>query len=211
VSDFDLAGCLRRIRRLADLSQRQLAERTGLSKSALAAAESGARDLPVTQLARAAAAAGLRLTLQDADGREVTGMSPDGARDAAYRRFPAHLDTIHSDEVASRWDHSPGRPRPWFTFELDRGGRDRRRARLGTPDDHDVPQPGDAPWDRAEARRRELRQRRADERRRRLRADGLRSLDQSFACSCPARCDELDDWSGRPVHVVGCPCSCDLG
>ena len=49
MSDLDLAGSLRRIRRLADLSQRELAERSGISKSALAAAEAGTRDLPATR------------------------------------------------------------------------------------------------------------------------------------------------------------------
>lgn len=209
VSDFDLAGCLRRIRRLADLSQRQLAERTGLSKSALAAAEAGTRDLPATHLARAAAVAGLRLTLQDADGCEVAGMSPEGARDAAYRRFPAHLDTVHSDDVAPRWDHSPGRLRPWFTFELDRARRDRRRMRRGTPHDHDVPQPGDAPWERAAARRRDYWRGRAEKRRRRFEAGEMRPL-QPFDCACPPACDELDDRSGRPVHATECPCDCDV-
>jgi transcriptional regulator with XRE-family HTH domain len=211
VSNFDLGGYLRRIRRLADLSQRQLSEQTGISKSALAAAEAGARDLPTAQLARAAALAGLQLTMLDMDAREVRGMSAEGARDAAYRRFPAHLDTVHSDDVPSRWADDPGRPQPWFTFTLDRAARDRTRDRDGTPEEHHVPEPGDSPWERAEARRREYWRQRIEERGRRFLAGELRSMDLGFSCTCPAGCEALDDYSGRPVHVEGCPCSCDVG
>ncbi|MFD2091606.1 helix-turn-helix domain-containing protein, partial [Blastococcus deserti] len=81
MTGFDLPGTLRRIRRLADRSQRELAVELELSKSAIAAAESGRRDLPVSALARAAALAGLRLALLDADGAEVAGMAPDAVRD----------------------------------------------------------------------------------------------------------------------------------
>jgi len=211
MSDFDLAGSLRRIRRLADLSQRELAERSGISKSALAAAEAGTRDLPATKLARAAAGVGLRLTLLDVDAREVIGMSAEGARDAAYRRFPAHLDTVHSDDVPNRWADDPGRRQPWFTFTLDRVSRDRTRDRDGIPADHHVPVPGDSPWERAETRRREYWRHRAEERERRFLAGEFRGVDPGFDCTCPPRCDELDDYSGRPVHVEGCPCSCDVG
>ena len=127
----DLAGLVRRIRRTADLSQRELAARTGLSKTTIAAAEAGSRDLGFTRLALLAEVAGLRLVLLDADGREVAGMHPDGPRDATQRRLPAHLDTLHTDEVADRWAHRPARQQPWFTFGLDRAARDRQRARPG--------------------------------------------------------------------------------
>ena len=153
---FDLSGWLRRIRRAADLSQRQLAEQVGVPKSTLAAAEAGVRDLPVSRLAAAAALAGLRIALVDAEGREQSPMSSDGARDAARRHLPAHLDTLHSAELADRWEHRPDRRQPWFTFEIDRSARDTRRARTGVPDDHLVPRPGDSPEERAAARQREV-------------------------------------------------------
>jgi transcriptional regulator with XRE-family HTH domain len=211
VSDFDLGGCLRRIRRLADLSQRQLSTHVGISKTALAAAEAGTRDLPATTLARAATLAGLRLTLLDDHGHEVAGMTARSARDAADRRFPAHLDTIHSDEVASRWEHRPSRPRPWFTFTLDRNSRDRARDRGGIPDDHHVPEAGDSPQDRIAARRRGHWRRRAEDRERRFLAGEFREVRENFRCTCPPQCDDLDDYSSRPVHAAGCPCSCDVG
>ncbi len=207
---FELSGCLRRIRRTADLSQRQLAERMGVPKSTLAAAEAGVRDLPAGRLADAAALAGLRIALVDAEGQEVSPMTPAGARDAARRHLPAHLDTVHADEVPDRWEHRPDRRQPWFTFALDRSGRDLRRHGLGVPDDHDVPLAGDSPRERAAARRRAARQRVREERERRVAAGNLRPA-EPFTCTCPASCDELDDWSGRPVHAEDCPCCCDLG
>jgi transcriptional regulator with XRE-family HTH domain len=206
---FDPCGVLRRIRRTADLSQRELASAAGLSVSAVAHAEAGTRDLPSRALARAAELAGLRLVLLDADGREVAGMDPDGARDATRRRFPAHLDTQHTDAVADRWAHRPDRRQPWFTFGLDRAARDRWRARAGTPEDHDVPVPGDSPAERR-ARRQEVARRRAAEDRERRRATAGKPADDGLSCTCPPGCDEVDDGSGPPGHAADCPCGCDL-
>ncbi len=60
VDPFPLPGLLRRIRRTADWSQRELAQRVGVSRATVAAAERGTRDLPVSLLARIAEAAGGR-------------------------------------------------------------------------------------------------------------------------------------------------------
>ncbi|MGY1679611.1 helix-turn-helix domain-containing protein [Geodermatophilus sp. SYSU D01176] len=207
---FDLCGVLRRIRRTADLSQRELASAAGLSVSAVAHVEAGTRDLPSRALARAAELAGLRLTLLDADGREVPGMQPDGARDATRRRLPAHLDTEHTDEVADRWSDRRDRRQPWFTFGLDRAARDRQRARVGTPDDHDVPVAGDSPAERR-AQRQEAARRRAAEERDRRRATARDPVDDALTCTCPPECDEVDDGSGPPRHAAACPCGCDSG
>ncbi len=205
----DLPGLVRRIRRTADVSQRELATRTGVSKSTIAAVEAGSRDLGVTRLAILAEVAGLRLALVDGEGREVPGMDPDGARDATRRRLPAHLDTRHTDEVADRWAHRPDRQQPWFTFGLDRAGRDHRRAREGTPEDHDVAVPGDSPAERR-ARRQEAARRRAAEQRERRRATPGRPVDEDVDCTCPPACDEVDDGSGPPRHAADCTCGCDL-
>jgi HTH-type transcriptional regulator/antitoxin HipB len=119
VEDIDLCGLLRRVRRIADLSQRELAGRLGVSAAAIGHAEAGRRDLPTGVLVRAARLAGLRVALLDADGREVTGMGRGTVRDAAGRRYPAHLDTRNGDD--GWWypgDRSPHpslvrvRPRP---------------------------------------------------------------------------------------------------
>ena len=208
---FDLSGALRRIRRLGDLSQRELASTAGLSVSAVAHAEAGTRDLPVGGLVRAAATAGLRLALVGQDGAEVAGMNAQAVRDHAGRRFPAHLDTRYGDEA---WWHGPerySRQQPWYTFDRVRSTRDFWRNRLGTADDHQVPRPGDAPEERAAARRRAARLRREEDAARRLSEAPRRPPAADFSCECPPRCAELDDWSGRPVHADGCPCRCDVG
>ena len=207
---FDLCGALRRIRRTADLSQRELARAAALSVTAVAHAEAGTRDLPVSALARAASLAGLRIALLDEAGAEVRGMRPDGVRDRGGRRFPAHLDTMLSERRASRWEHRPHLRQPTYTFDrrdrwADAGSRARSR-----PDDHLVPQPGDSPAERAAARQREARERRQDELARRRAAGELRAV-ETFTRTCPPACDELDDWSGRPLHAEECPCSCDVG
>jgi transcriptional regulator with XRE-family HTH domain len=210
VSDVDLPGLLRRIRRLADSSQRELAARLGISKSAVAAAECGSSGLDIRIVARAAALAGLRLALLDSDACEVGGMVDAAVRDMGGRRFPAHLDTRYGDVD---WWHDDGRysrEQPWYTFDRVRYTRDYWRERLGTPEDHQLPQPGDSPAERKAARRRAAREDWEAEIRRR-RAAGELPEPEPFSCSCPPACDELEDWSGRPVHADRCPCGCDLG
>ncbi|MGY1821568.1 helix-turn-helix domain-containing protein [Geodermatophilus sp. SYSU D00079] len=210
MSGTDLGGLLRRIRRLADLSQRELAARIGVSKSAVAAAESGRSGLDARVLARAAEATGLRLVLLDAQGREVPGMDPDAVRDTAGRFYPAHLDTRYGDEGWWHDEHRYGRDRVWYTFDRTWDRRDVRRGRSGTPDDHQLPRAGDAPWVRAAARRQAQWEERAAERQRRFLAGGLSSIDVGFDCTCPPECDEVDDGHGTPVHAPDCPCGCDL-
>ena len=210
MSGFDLPAALRRIRRVADASQRELAEWIGISKSTLAGAESGNRGLDARVLAHAAEVAGLQLALLDENGDPVEGMTEGGVRDRFGRRFPAHLDTRYGDEG---WWHGPerySRPVPWYTFDRDRGRRDGRRGTRGTPSDHQIPKPGDAPTDRAAARRQGARRREIEEAGRRRRAGEL-PPEEPFDCTCPPECDELDDRSGPPVHAHGCPCGCDIG
>ncbi|MGY1986880.1 multiprotein-bridging factor 1 family protein [Blastococcus sp. SYSU DS0669] len=210
-AEFDLCGLVRRIRRRADLSQRELAARLGVSKSTVAAVESGDRGMDAGMLAAAAALAGLRLGLLDDAGRPVAGMAAGTVRDRVGRRFPAHLDTMLSEERASRWEHQPRRPRPTYTFDrrcpwVDPADRERDR-----PDDHLVPRPGDSPEERTAARRAAAARRRQEELRRRFESGAFRHLDDGWSCACPPACDELDDRSGRPVHVEDCLCGCDVG
>ena len=143
--EFSLEGTLRRIRRTADMSQREMAAAAGIPRSTLAAGESGDRDLGARALARAAAVAGLRLALLDGEGAEMRPMDDDAVRDMVGRRFPAHLDTRYSEED---WWHGPerySRRQPWYTFDRRRDVRDRFTRRDGVPDDHQLPQPGDSP------------------------------------------------------------------
>ena len=207
---FDLAGLIRRIRRTADLSQRELARKLGTSKTTLAAVEMGARGLDATVLARAAQLAGLRLALVDAEGREVVSMGDCVVRDALGRRFPAHLDTRFGDIDWWHGDSRYSREQPWYTFDRVRDTRDYYRGRFGTPEDHQLPQPGDSPKERRAARQRAAWERRRQELDR-LRAAGELAAAEPFSCACPPACDELDDWSGKPVHAPECSCGCDLG
>ncbi|MEX5718328.1 helix-turn-helix domain-containing protein [Geodermatophilus maliterrae] len=216
MAEFELSGILRRIRRTADVSQRELAERSGLSKTAIATAEAGTRGLDARNLARAAAVAGLRLALLDGDGVEIVPMDGDAVRDDGGRRFPAHLDTRHGDDGWWHGPHRYDRPPVTYTFTRDRGTRDRlRRARGGTPADHQQPRPGDTPAERAAARRAAARRARVEELERR-RSAGRRPIDD-LRCTCPPACDEflLDEEpprpGERPRHAADCPCGCDAG
>jgi len=214
-----LGPLLRRIRRCADLSQRELARALGVSAGTVAQAETGARDLPATILARAAELAGLRLALVDDTGGEVPGMAPAAVLDQAGRRFPAHLDTRYGDQAWWHGDHRYGRRQPWYTYDRRRDRRDELRTADGTPPDHQQPRAGDAPDERAAARRRDaLARRRA--------ADDLllaefreRGCPDAWAptCSCPAECDQLLFPTGplpagqnAVPHVEACSCRCDV-
>ena len=209
VTAFDLPGALRRIRRLADLSQRELADACAIPQSAVAQAESGRRGLPVAVLVRAAAVAGLRIALLDENDAEVAGMDGEAVRDMSGRRFPAHLDTRYGDEA---WWHGTdrySRKQPWYTFDRERYTRNWYRAKDGTPDDHQLPQPGDSPEERTAARKQAWREQRA-ERTRRLRLAGLLPEPEVWDCTCPPPCDNLDETTGAVLHVPDCTCLCDL-
>jgi HTH-type transcriptional regulator/antitoxin HipB len=93
-SAIDSSGYVRRVRRIADLSQRELASAVGRSQSAVSRVESG-RDVTLSLFARILAVAGLRISIVDADGVETAPVPPDVLRDAAGRRAPSHLD-IHA-------------------------------------------------------------------------------------------------------------------
>ena len=221
-----LSTLLRRIRRTADLSQRELADALGVARSTVARAELGQRDLPVGVLVRAADLAGLRLGLLDATGNEVRGMDQNAVRDRAGRHFPAHLDTRYGDDQWWHADWYRSRPRPWYTFDRRRDWRDSQRKAAGTPPDHQPPRAGDAPADRERVRtdaaraawrarwREELaeHQLRVQERLRR----GL-PLWSDPTCTCPPACDDLLFADGplsprqqAVPHVEDCPCLCDV-
>ena len=207
---FPLAGVLRRIRRSADWSQRELAREIGASRSTVAAAESGTRDLTVSLLARAASAAGGRLLVVDSDGNEVLPMADGAVRDAGGRLFPAHLDTRHGDE---QWWGGPHRPRlrqPRYTFDRDRTWRDGRRGDAGTPADHHTPQPGDSLAEREAARLTAALRARAAERERRFLEGPRVATPDPFVCSCPPACEYDEALNPDLTHAPLCECRCDV-
>jgi transcriptional regulator with XRE-family HTH domain len=211
---FALAGVLRRIRRTGDWSQRQLADRIGSSKTAVAAAESGTRDLPVSVLARAAAAIGGRLAVLDASGDELAPMDPDAVRDAAGRWFPAHLDTRHGDEDWWHDAHRYSRRRPEYTFDRDRDRRDGRRCRAGTPDDHHTRRPGDSLAERRAARLEEACRRAAARRQAAhqawVEAGCPTTPDWGTGCTCPPGCEYVEDVNEDLAHAADCTCGCEV-
>ncbi|PIE26625.1 MAG: hypothetical protein CSA58_08400, partial [Micrococcales bacterium] len=88
----DRVGVFRRARRVADVSQREMAERVGVSAATIARAELVDAAASLELLERVLSVAGLRLAVLDADDHEVQPMRADAVRDNAGRRFPAHLD-----------------------------------------------------------------------------------------------------------------------
>src|SRR5690606_23601880 len=86
---LDLPAVLRSLRRQADLSQRELAARSGVPPSTVASIESGESANPrAGTVYRLVAATGARLAIVTADGSEPVRLTTDDWYDQAGRRFP---------------------------------------------------------------------------------------------------------------------------
>jgi transcriptional regulator with XRE-family HTH domain len=128
IGDYPLSGIVRRVRRTADLSQRELAKATGLSTSLIGAFETGHRTPSLRALSRILAAAKYRLVVIDGAGRLVLPLEVwQDTEDGAGRRYPAHLDTILDPEFGEWWADGFGLARPPETFRRDRARRDYER------------------------------------------------------------------------------------
>jgi HTH-type transcriptional regulator/antitoxin HipB len=145
VPEFDAPALLRRARRIADLSQRDLAARAGVSPSMVAKVELGAK-ASFDLMLRLFAAAGIQLCARDQIGDEVTPMRTDCLRDRNGRRYPAHLDPAPFNRPEAWLDRLNNmnrllrydRPKPVAVYEL-RPARDWRRRRYFEPFDHPGP------------------------------------------------------------------------
>jgi len=187
----EVARYVIRARRLADLSQRDLAARVGVAPSTIGRYETGAAAPSLLLFEEILDLASLRLTVVDGDGNEVFPVPIDTVRANPGRRFPAHLDVAPPDEVPyERWAF-PRYDRPdaqgWFQH---RTARDQRGA-------GDAPlreRPADHPTETELARRRRLM------RGRQPRVDAPPALD--VVCECPDACFE-------EVCVTECPCQCE--
>lgn len=126
-SRLDLPAVLRALRRRADLSQRELAERSGVHAATVARVEAGTADDPkLRTVERLVRGAGAKLAVVDVDGTEPDGIDTDGWRDRAQRRYPAHLDPAPQN----RWLR--GRAVDMIGFVRNRTRRDEiRRDRAG--------------------------------------------------------------------------------
>ncbi len=135
--EFDAARFIVRVRRRADLSQRQLADVIGVSRATIGRLESGASHVDTATLGVILSVAGLRLAVLDEAGKEVTPVPIDLLRDHANRRFPGHLDVLPPEDMPAYRGANPRRGRPdanaWF---LQRRARATLRDKVGVPLDH---------------------------------------------------------------------------
>lgn len=128
----DIGGLLRAARRRAVLSQRELAERTGLPKSAIARMEcdvTGATTR-IDRFSAALTACGVRLVVMAEGDVPLTPWS--GPRDRAGRLLPVHLDIwpVAGEHWWGCFSVGPHlRPQPEYTFSTFRGRRRRRQGR----------------------------------------------------------------------------------
>jgi transcriptional regulator with XRE-family HTH domain len=127
---YPVAGLVRRARRIADMSQREMARSVGVARSTIAKVEAGVMMPSVELLGRILGAAGLHLAVVDQHGRVVRPMTDfEDVRDGAGRRYPAHLDTILDPEPGEWWADTYGLARPPETFRRSRAHRDMQRRR----------------------------------------------------------------------------------
>lgn len=147
---------LRRARRQADLSQRELAQRSGLPRRTIERIEAGGTRRPaLATMTALLSAAGALLLLAELGAPAAI----DRRRDRAGRRYPAHLDVRVVDAFGSWWGdwpllscmapviwHRAARRRPAYTFDLSRRTRDERRQRpVGAWPRYRLLRPGWAP------------------------------------------------------------------
>ncbi|MEU1685333.1 GNAT family N-acetyltransferase [Micromonospora sp. NPDC005707] len=136
----DLAAALRALRRAADLSQRELAGKSGVPQATIARIESGqTADPSFRTIERLVGAVAGRIVLQGPATRELATVPHETLRDAAGRHCPAHLDAREVREPKdwpgawwAHWFKIPSNrwpPLPAVTFRLDRAVRDRERLR----------------------------------------------------------------------------------
>ena len=128
---FTAGDYLRKVRRVADLSQRQAARAAKLPRSAVERIESGRLDPRVGQLQQAFDLVCWSLVVVNAEGRVVMPLREfDGdLRDGGERHFPAHFDVILDPERGEWWGDQFGLARPPETYTRSRAKRDEQRAR----------------------------------------------------------------------------------
>ena len=163
IGTLPVVGLVRRVRRLTDRSQRELATAVRVSQATISRIEAGTLVPSIDVVTRILGVAGLWLVAVDDRGRVVQPMGDwDDTRDGAERRYPSHLDTILDPEPGEWWADVYGLARPPETFHRDRGLRDSMRARsqweVRVAQNRNAPPPPD-PW--VEWRRQEFLSRRS--------------------------------------------------
>lgn len=130
IGGYLLCDIVRRVRRTADLSQRELAKAAHVAPSAVAAIETGQLTPRLDTLQRVLNAAHYQLVVVDVSGRLVMPLEVwQDTCDGAGRRYPAHLDTILDPVYGEWWADVYGLARPPETFRRNRRYRDYLRRR----------------------------------------------------------------------------------
>ncbi|WP_375503409.1 multiprotein-bridging factor 1 family protein [uncultured Jatrophihabitans sp.] len=125
IGDYLLSEIIRRVRRTADLSQRELAKHAGVSNALVGSIEAGSATPSLSVLQRLLNTAGYRLVVVDVDGHLVLPLQIwQDVGDLAGRRFPAHLDTILDPVFGEWWADIYGLTAPPETFRRSREHRD---------------------------------------------------------------------------------------
>lgn len=128
IGGYSLAGIIRKVRRVADLSQRELAKHAKVSPATVAGYETGAITPSLEALQRVLNAANYQLVVVDVDGRLAVPLEVwQDVADGAGRRYPAHLDTILDPVFGEWWADGFGLQRPPETFRRNRHYRDWQR------------------------------------------------------------------------------------
>lgn len=143
---YPLSEIIRRVRRQADFSQRELAKHADVSPATVGTLEKGTGAPSLAVLQRLLHAANYQLVVIDQCGRLVLPLLVwQDTVDGAGRRYPAHLDTILDPELGEWWADGFGLARPPETFRRNRAVRDyeRRRSRweVRVAQQRDQPQP----------------------------------------------------------------------
>jgi transcriptional regulator with XRE-family HTH domain len=125
---YPAPGLVRVARRIAGLSQRQVARAAGLSSSTVARIEAGTATPSLDVLQRILAVAGLHLVAVDRAGQLVRPMRDIyDTRDDARRRYPAHFDVVLDPKLGEWWADEYGVTSPPETFYTNRRRRDAQR------------------------------------------------------------------------------------
>ena len=129
---FPASQYVRRARRTADLSQRELAARSGVSARTIGRIESGRVSPSIPVLTKLLAVGGYELIMVVAGKQQAVPPMRDlplGERDCQGRRYPAHLDVIVDPREGEWWGDYVGLATPPETFHRNRHRRDEQRRR----------------------------------------------------------------------------------
>jgi transcriptional regulator with XRE-family HTH domain len=136
---FDASGLLRRARRLADLSQREMAVRAGTGVATVGRAECGGA-VSLRMFAHLVRAAGFELVVVNALGEPLDPMRSDAVRDHGGRHYPAHLDPASTSVSRRVAGLARDRPIPRLSFNRREYRDAERRWQRRQPLDHPGPE-----------------------------------------------------------------------